>query len=70
MTDYPNMSYCMCENTTAAVNQILTAIERQKRSGGTGSFLAELSSSEAAAFRGLVQACSYLLDTEAAQEFI
>ena len=27
MTDYPNMSYCMCNNTLAALNQIMDAME-------------------------------------------
>ena len=27
MTDYPNMSYCMCNNTLAAMDQLMDAME-------------------------------------------
>jgi hypothetical protein len=27
MTDYPNMSYCMCSNTLAAMDQLMDAME-------------------------------------------
>lgn len=27
MTNYPNMSYCMCNNTLAAMNQLMDAME-------------------------------------------
>lgn len=30
MRDYPNMSYCMYENTLLAVNQILSALQNGK----------------------------------------
>ena len=27
MSNYPNMSYCMCENTLAALRQVLSAMQ-------------------------------------------
>ena len=29
MSNYPNMSYCMCENTMSAMHQVLNAMEDQ-----------------------------------------
>lgn len=29
MRDYPNMSYCMCENTRAALAQVINAMAEQ-----------------------------------------
>jgi hypothetical protein len=42
MRDYPNMSYCMCNNTLAALNQILDAMDEQ----GDVQFVEELSMDE------------------------
>jgi hypothetical protein len=50
--DYPNMSYCMCENTLAALRQVLNAMEDQ----GT-EFVQDMSRSERRAFEELFHAC-------------
>lgn len=42
MSNYPNMSYCMCSNTLAALNQILDAMDEQ----GDVAFLKDLSPDE------------------------
>ena len=42
MKDYPNMSYCMCNNTLAALNQIIDAMDKQ----GDVEFVKELSMDE------------------------
>lgn len=52
MSDYPNMSYCMNQNTLLALRQIMDAIEEQ----GT-EFLRDLSRDESWAFHDLVRAC-------------
>ena len=46
MRDYPNMSYCMCNNTEAALNQILDAMDEQ----GDVNFVKELSMDELRSF--------------------
>ena len=46
MRDYPNMSYCMCNNTEAAFNQILDAMDDE----GDVNFVKELSMDELRSF--------------------
>lgn len=48
----PNMSYCMCENTLAAMRQILDAMREEGPK-----FLQEMNRSEARAFQELFHAC-------------
>ena len=50
MRDYPNMSYCMCNNTEAAFNQIMDAMDEQ----GDVQFIKELSMDELRSFNELV----------------
>lgn len=52
MSNYPNMSYCMNENTLAALEQVLTAMQEQGPE-----FLKELSPQELRAFNELYQTC-------------
>lgn len=52
MSNYPNMSYCMNENTVAALCQVINAMREE----GVD-FLRDLSSSERSAFRELFNAC-------------
>lgn len=52
MSNYPNMSYCMCENTLLAMRQIVTAMQEE----GVG-FLADLSRDERRAFQELFNTC-------------
>ena len=46
MRDYPNMSYCMCNNTEAAFNQIMDAMDEQ----GDVAFVRDLSMDELRSF--------------------
>lgn len=50
MSDYPNMSYCMCNNTEAALNQILDAMDEQ----GDVKFVKDLNMDELRSFNELV----------------
>jgi hypothetical protein len=52
MSNYPNMSYCMNENTLLAMRQILNAMQEE----GLG-FLTDLSRDERRAFGELFNAC-------------
>ncbi len=52
MSSYPNMSYCMNENTLAAMNQIVTAMNEEGPM-----FLRELSRDEKRAFQALFNVC-------------
>jgi hypothetical protein len=54
---HPNMSYCMCENTLLAVNQILSAIAEED-----ANFWDNLSQSEKDSFKALVEATKDLQD--------
>ena len=49
MSNYPNMSYCQCSNTLAALDQVLTAMDEQ----GDVAFLRELNMDELRAFNEL-----------------
>jgi hypothetical protein len=50
MRDYPNMSYCMCNNTLAALNQIMDAMDEE----GDVDFLRDLNMDEMRAFDELI----------------
>lgn len=52
MSNYPNMSYCMNENTLLALRQVVTAMQEE----GVG-FLADLSRDERRAFQELFNTC-------------
>ena len=52
MSNYPNMSYCMNENTLLALRQIVSAMQDE----GVG-FLADLSRDERRAFQELFNTC-------------
>mgnify|MGYP003346889390 CR=1 FL=1 len=65
MSDYPNMSYCMCENTLLAMEQILTAMQDDP------DFFRDMSRTERSAFQELynrARAFTYLSD-KLADEF-
>ena len=51
MRNHPNMSYCMCENTVAAMRQIILALEE------TGLKAIADHASEQEAFRSLYDLC-------------
>ena len=46
MSNYPNMSYCMCNNTEVAFNQIMDAMDEQ----GDIEFVKQLSMDELRSF--------------------
>ena len=52
MSNYPNMSYCMCENTLGAMMQIVDAMQEE----GVD-FLKSLPPSERRAFEEIYFAC-------------
>lgn len=56
MSNYPNMSYCMCENTLAALNQVLEAMREEGPA-----FLKEMGREERRAFQELFNACEDFL---------
>lgn len=60
MSNYPNMSYCMNQNTLLALRQIMDAIDEQ----GTD-FLRDLSRDESRAYHELVRVCeAFVLQAE------
>jgi hypothetical protein len=52
MSNYPNMSYCQCENTLLALQQVMNSME----DGGT-EFVRELSRTERRSYDELMSAC-------------
>ena len=52
MSNYPNMSYFMCENTLAALHQVLGAMQEEGPM-----FLQDMSREERRAFEQLFNAC-------------
>ena len=52
MSNYPNMSYCMCENTLLAMKQIVEAMNNEGPM-----FLRELNRDERRAFEQLFNVC-------------
>jgi len=64
MSNYPNMSYCMNENTLAALKQVLDAMQEEGPQ-----FLRELNRTERRAFEELFHYCeSFLTMSEELQE--
>lgn len=60
MSDYPNMSYCMCNNTLLALRQVVTAMVEQGPD-----FLREMSVEEQRAYRALFNMCEeFLISSE------
>jgi len=66
MSSYPNMSYCMNENTLLALRQIVTAMNEEGPQ-----FLRELSRTERRAFEELFSTCEDFmsLSEELQEEF-
>ena len=52
MSDYPNMSYCMCSNTLLAMNQIVNEMNEQGPQ-----FLNDMGREEKRAFQELFNMC-------------
>lgn len=67
MSNYPNMSYCMCENTTLAMRQILDEMQNYD---SLAEFTAEMNRDEKAAFKRLFDLCeSFMIMTEEMEQF-
>jgi len=56
MSNYPNMSYCMCNNTLLALKQVLEAMESEGPM-----FLKELNRDELRSYKELFNACESFL---------
>ena len=56
MSNYPNMSYCMCENTMRALDQVITAMQEEGPM-----FLKEMGREERAAYTRLFSMCEDFL---------
>jgi len=56
MSNYPNMSYCMCNNTLLALKQVLEAMESEGPM-----FLKELNRDELRAYKSLFEYCESFL---------
>lgn len=64
MSNYPNMSYCMCENTLAGLHQVLNAMAEEGPM-----FLQDMNPHERRAFEELFHACeAFLTQSEELQE--
>ena len=57
MSNYPNMSYCQCENTLSALHQVLANME-----DGGAEFVQRMSREERRAFQELFNACEAFLE--------
>lgn len=56
MSNYPNMSYCMCGNTLMALRQVLEAMESEGPM-----FLREMSKDEYRSYKALFDMCESFL---------
>ena len=56
MSNFPNMSYCMCNNTLLAMRQILNAMQEEGPM-----FLQEMSRDEMRSYKELFNACEDFL---------
>jgi hypothetical protein len=64
MSSYPNMSYCMCENTLLAMKQIVNAMQDEGPM-----FLKEMNRDERRAYEALFEMCeSFMTMSEELQE--
>ena len=64
MSNYPNMSYCMCNNTLLALRQVMDAMQEEGPM-----FLRELSRDEMRSYKELFNACEdFLTLSEELQE--
>lgn len=60
-SNYPNMSYCMFQNTVSAMNQILAEIEEARNGDGGADFLDSLSREERRCMRHLYNLCDQFI---------
>ncbi len=57
MSNYPNMSYCMCNNTLLALNQVVEAMQEEGVE-----FLRDLSRDERRSFEALFEVCQSFME--------
>jgi len=57
MSNYPNMSYCMCENTLAALQQVVSAMQEQGHD-----FLEDRTDWDRRAYERLIRTCEQFLE--------
>jgi len=65
MSNYPNMSYCMCENTKLAMAQVLEAMAMQGPM-----FIQEMSRDEKRAYKDLFDLCEAFIEQSEELEYI
>lgn len=66
MSNYPNMSYCMCENTTLALKQVLNEMQNYE---SLKEFTSDMGREEKRAFESLFHLCeSFINLTEDMQQ--
>jgi hypothetical protein len=63
MSNYPNMSYCQCENTLLALQQVLNSMEEDGVE-----FLQGIRSQERRAYQELYEACQAFMRRAEAME--
>lgn len=66
MSDYPNMSYVMCENTNNALQQIL---EEMAEYTSVRTFVDDLSATEKASFEQILSIAYHLMNRVDAEDF-
>lgn len=62
MRNYPNMSYCMFENTVNAMSQILESIDDAKIGDGVVDFFESLSREERRSLQHLFNQCEEFMN--------
>lgn len=67
MSNYPNMSYCMCENTLSALRQIVNTINEEYE-GVPKLFVESLSREELEAFAEMLDVMHDLVEDSEDQE--
>ena len=67
MSNYPNMSYCMCENTLAALRQVTNDMQEYE---SLEEFTSDMGLEELAAFKRLFDACeTFMMLKEDMEQF-
>lgn len=59
MSDYPNMSYCMCENTLSAMRQVA---EAYNECDSLEEFIMNMNASERYSFRKMIELSAQLVE--------
>lgn len=62
---YPNMSYCMCENTLSALRQVTNAMQE---TDSIEEFTSDMGMEELAAFKRLFTQCEFFMNLKEEME--